>query len=196
MLEYDHHLLLKAIRGCTLCQVDLPLGPRPIVQFSPLSKILIIGQAPGLAVHESGIPWHDPSGDRMREWLGINKDTFFDPEQIALVPMGFCYPGRREKGGDNPPRVECAPTWHEKVLALTHSVELTILTGSYAQQAYMMGVASLTMTGRVKAWRDVAPKLMPLPHPSWRVVGWMKKNRWFEQELLPFLKTTVQTALG
>lgn len=196
MSDHDHYLLLKAIRNCTLCQADLPLGPRPIVQFSPRSKILIIGQAPGSAVHESGIPWDDPSGDRMREWLGIDKTIFYDHEQIALIPMGFCYPGRRDKGGDNPPRVECAPAWHEKVLALMPRVELTILTGSYAQQAYMTGTASPTMTERVKAWRDVAPKLMPLPHPSWRVVGWMKRNTWFEDELLPSLKTAVQKALG
>jgi uracil-DNA glycosylase len=152
---------------------------------------MIIGQAPGTKVHDSGIPWNDKSGDRLREWLGIDADVFYDEARIAIVPMGFCFPGQDSKGGDLPPRPECAPAWHPQLLALLPKVDLTLLVGQYAQARYLGAQRKDTLTDTVKAWRDYGPNYMPLPHPSWRNTGWLKKNPWFEKDLLPVLRKRV-----
>lgn len=185
--------LRREIAGCTLCARHLPAGPRPVVQFSPRSRILIIGQAPGSKVHESGIGWDDDSGDRLRDWLGIGKDIFYDPERVAQMPMGFCYPGKAS-GGDKPPRRECAPQWHDRVLEILPEDRLTLLVGSYAQARYLPATRKLSMTERVRQFDEYAP-YFPLPHPAWRVRMWMKRNRWFETEVLPELKQRVEAAL-
>ena len=182
------------IAACTICAEHLPLGPRPVVQFSRRSRILIIGQAPGTKVHASGVPWDDDSGDRLRGWLGLEKQTFYDPDAVALVPMGFCYPGKA-KGGDAPPRPECAPKWHEAILDLLPPTRLTLLVGAYAQAAYLPATKSLSMTQRVERGAEFAP-LIPLPHPAWRVRMWMAKQPWFEAETLPALRAQVTAALG
>ncbi|MEM6856579.1 MAG: uracil-DNA glycosylase family protein [Pseudomonadota bacterium] len=182
------------ISACTLCAEHLPLGPRPIVQFAPSSKVLIIGQAPGTKVHASGVPWNDESGDRLREWLGIDKPTFYNPEAIALVPMGFCYPGKA-KGGDAPPRFECKPQWHERILDQLPPARLTLLVGAYAHRAYLPYTKSLSMTERVRRGAEFAP-VIPLPHPAWRVRMWMAKNPWFENEILPALRSKLAGALS
>jgi uracil-DNA glycosylase len=181
------------IRGCTICAASLPLGPRPVVQFSRHSCILIIGQAPGSKVHASGVPWDDPSGDRLRQWTGLSTDQFYDPCIVALMPMGFCYPGRRA-GGDMPPRPECQPTWHERMLALLPKSRLTILVGLYAQAAYLPAPGP-SMMENVKGFERFGPDIIPLPHPSWRSVGWSRRNAWFEADVLPALKRRVEAHL-
>ena len=186
--------LLSEIKKCTICQERLELGPNPVIAASESSKIVIIGQAPGKKVHESGIPWNDKSGDRLREWLGVTKEQFYDPDLIALIPMGFCYPGKG-KSGDLPPTAECAPQWHEKLLSKMNAVKLRILIGSYAQTYYLPESKDQTLTDRVKAFRSFLPTFV-LPHPSPRNNIWLKKNEWFEADLLPALKTTVSELLG
>jgi len=181
------------ISACTLCAENLPLGPRPVVQFSARSRILIIGQAPGTKVHASGIPWDDDSGDRLREWLGMDKERFYDPDIIAMMPMGFCYPGKAGSG-DAPPRKECAPAWHQSILTELPADRLTLLVGSYAQAHYLPETRKLSMTERVRMGRDFAP-IIPLPHPSWRVRMWMMKNDWFETETIPHLRNAVSAQL-
>ena len=185
--------LHREIAACTLCAAHLPLGPRPVVQFSPRSRILIIGQAPGTRVHASGIPWDDDSGDRLRGWLGIGRDVFYDPDAIALMPMGFCYPGKA-KGGDQPPRPECAPQWHDRILDLLPPQRLTLLVGAYAQAAYLPHTRRMTMTERVRRWAEFAP-VIPLPHPAWRARLWMAKHPWYEAEVLPELRSKVAARL-
>ena len=185
--------LHREIAACTLCAAHLPLGPRPVVQFSPRSRILIIGQAPGTRVHASGIPWDDDSGDRLRGWLGIGRDVFYDPDAIALMPMGFCYPGKA-KGGDQPPRPECAPRWHNRILDLLPPERLTLLVGAYAQAAYLPHTRRMTMTERVRRWAEFAP-VIPLPHPAWRARLWMAKHPWYEAEVLPELRRKVAERL-
>ncbi|MEE4205231.1 MAG: uracil-DNA glycosylase family protein [Erythrobacter sp.] len=185
--------LHREIAACTLCAEHLPLGPRPVVQFSPTSRILIIGQAPGTKVHASGVPWDDDSGDRLRGWLGMEREAFYDPARVALMPMGFCYPGRR-KGGDAPPRRECAPQWHDRVLALLPDDRLTLLVGTYAQGRYLPETRRLTMTERVRRAGGFG-SLFPLPHPAWRARLWMAKHPWFEAETLPLLRAAVAEAL-
>ena len=183
--------LRKEISVCAICAPYLPLGPRPITQFSTTSRILIIGQAPGTKVHASGVAWQDDSGDRLREWTGLDRDEFYDPAKVALIPMGFCYPGRAA-GGDAPPRPECAPQWHERVLDLLPPDRLTLLVGSYAQHRYLPRDAGRTLADRVRAFERFAPEIFPTPHPSWRSVGWQKRNPWFEAELLPRLRAEVR----
>ncbi len=178
-----------AIKACTICADHLPLGPRPVVQFSPRSRILIIGQAPGTKVHASGVPWDDDSGDRLRDWLGLDKTAFYDPDNIALMPMGFCYPGK-SGSGDAPPRKECAPQWHQAILDQLPKNPLTLLVGAYAQAHYLPEARKLSLTERVKRGSEFAP-LVPLPHPSWRVRMWMGKNPWYESEVLPRLRQLV-----
>lgn len=185
--------LHQEIKACTICAEHLPLGPRPIVQFSPSSRILIIGQAPGTKVHNSAVPWDDDSGDRLREWLKVDKDTFYNPDHIALMPMGFCYPGKKG-GGDAPPRKECAPKWHERILDHLPDDRLILLVGSYAQAQYLPETRKLSLTERVRRGDEFAP-LIPLPHPSWRVRMWMGKNEWFEKETLPALRSAVSQQL-
>lgn len=184
--------LLKDVRACTHCAKHLPLGPRPIVRIAPSATLLIIGQAPGTKVHESGVPWDDKSGDRLREWLAVDKDTFYDENCIAIMPMGFCYPGVQKSGGDAPPRPECAPLWHDDLRAHLPNIKLTLLIGMYAQAYYLGTRRKKTMTDTVKAWPEYQPDgLLPMPHPSWRSTGWLKKNPWFENEVLPVLRKAV-----
>ena len=189
------HDLLKEVRACQICAPDLPLGPRPTVVAKSSAKIMIIGQAPGTKVHETGIPWNDPSGDRLRNWLSVTREIFYDGSKIAIMPMGFCYPGRLERGGDNPPRPECAPAWHEKILAGLPDIELTLLVGMYAQKYYLAEQNKKTLTETVRHWQEFAPAMIPTPHPSWRTTAWLKKNLWFEAELLPVLQQKVRKLL-
>lgn len=180
---------LTEARSCRVCAEHLPLGPRPVVRASTSAPLLIIGQAPGTKVHETGIPWNDPSGDRLRDWLGLDRDAFYDEARIAIMPMGFCYPGVDKNGGDKPPRKECAPLWHDRLLELMPGVELTLLIGMYAQRRYLGRRAGRTMTDTVRGWRDYLPDYLPLPHPSWRNTSWLRKNTWFEAEIVPYLRT-------
>lgn len=191
----DDASLLREVSACTFCAPHLPLGPRPVVQFSATARILIIGQAPGTKVHASGVPWQDDSGDRLREWTGLGPNDFYDPSKVALVPMGFCYPGK-SAGGDAPPRPECAPRWHERILDILPPDRLTLLVGSYAQERYLPKDAGKTLVERVRAFERFAPTVFPTPHPSWRSIGWMKRNPWFEAELLPRMQDAIQDHLG
>ena len=183
------------IEKCQVCAKHLPLGPRPVVRFHPSARLLIIGQAPGTRVHDSGVPWDDASGERLREWLGINPKTFYDPCRVALMPMGFCYPGVAASGGDKPPRPECAPLWHDRIRNLLPEIRLTILVGQYAQQHYLRAAGRMTLTECVRDAASFLPNFLPLPHPSWRSTGWMQKNPWFELTTLPVLRETVTGAL-
>ena len=186
--------LLKEVRACTICEEHLPLGPRPVVQMHPKARILIAGQAPGTKVHQSGVPWDDASGNRLREWLGVTREVFYDPQQMALVPMGFCYPGSG-KSGDLPPRPECAPAWREQLLGRLKKLELTLVLGRYAQ-LYHLNEGKLSLTEVVKAWRTYWPGTVPLPHPSPRNNLWLRRNPWFEEELIPKLRKRVAKVLA
>jgi uracil-DNA glycosylase len=192
---YAMENLLAEIRACQICRDHLPLGTRPIVQFSTKSRILLIGQAPGARVHASGIPWDDTSGDTLRQWLGVDKSHFYNPDLFALMPMGFCYPGSG-KSGDLPPRPECAPTWHERILAQMPDIQLTLLIGQYAQNRYLGNRMQGNLTETVRLWHNFLPSYLPLPHPSPRNRIWLKKNDWFEQEVTPELQIRVKIALG
>jgi uracil-DNA glycosylase len=185
--------LLEEVRSCTICAAELELGPRPIVQLSPQAKILIAGQAPGRRVHESGVAFKDASGDRLRAWMGITPDSFYDPTQVAILPMGFCYPGTGASG-DLPPRQECAPAWRERIMGQLTQVRLTLVIGAYAQQ-FHLPAAPRTVTETVRSWREYGPEVVPLPHPSPRNNVWLKRNGWFEEELVPELRLRVSTAL-
>lgn len=187
--------LLAEIRRCRECEAHLPRGPRPILAASSASRVLIIGQAPGVRVHESGTPWDDPSGKRLRDWMGVADTDFYDARKIALVPMGFCYPGTG-KGGDLPPRPECARLWHERLLAELNRVTLTLLIGRYAHDYVLGGRKKESLTKTVQAWKELRPKLLPLPHPSPRNNRWLKKNPWFEEEVVPYLRRRVKRALS
>jgi len=188
-------VLLAEIRGCTHCASHLPLGPRPILRGSHRSRILIIGQAPGLRVHQSGIAWNDPSGDRLRDWLGVDRTTFDDDANVAVVPMGFCYPGKGASG-DLPPRPECAPLWHPRLLPRLVGVRLTLLVGAYAQERVLGKESKPTLTETVRAFRSYLPAHFPLPHPSPRNAIWQKKNPWFDRTCVPALRACVEEALG
>lgn len=186
--------LLADIRACRLCAAHLPLGPRPVVRASATARLLIVGQAPGARVHASGVPWDDASGRRLREWLGVDADTFYDESRVAIVPMGFCYPGRAGSG-DAPPRPECRATWHGTLLPMLPQVRLTLPIGQYAQ-AYLLGARRRpTLTDTVRAWREYAPDVLPLPHPSPRNVGWFKANPWFGTDVLPALRARVHALM-
>lgn len=185
--------LLKSIKACRVCEEFLPLAPKPILQISSTARLLITGQAPGTIAHETGITFNDKSGDRLRCWLDIDRDTFYDKSKIAIVSMGFCYPGRLERGGDKPPRPECAPLWRDKILALFPNIQLTLLVGSYAQN-YVLGKGSFTT--RVRNFQDYLPEYFPLPHPSWRTLAWAKKNPYFENEILPTLREQIHNLLN
>jgi uracil-DNA glycosylase len=186
--------LEKEIRACTLCTDHLPLGPRPVIQVSTSASILIVGQAPGSRVHETGVPFDDPSGDRLRDWLGIDKDIFYDKSKIALVPMGFCFPGTG-KSGDLPPRPECADTWRVKLLEQLPNIKLTIVVGQYAQAWHLDKANKENLTETVRAWKEYWPRAIPLPHPSPRNNIWLKKNSWFEGNVLPSLKKRIRALL-
>jgi len=181
--------LLEEVRGCTLCAAHLPLGPRPVLQADAAAGILIAGQAPGRKVHDSGRPFDDASGDRLRDWLGVSREQFYDPRLFAILPMGFCFPGTG-KSGDLPPRPECAPAWRARLLAELPGIGLTVLLGRYALSEHL-GDARSSVTDLVKSWREHGPSLIPLPHPSPRNNPWLRKNPWFEEELLPPLRARV-----
>lgn len=184
------------MRACRACEAELPLGPRPVLRASATARIVIVGQAPGTAVHQSGIPWDDPSGERLRGWLALDRDSFYDQRRVAIVPQGFCYPGRLPRGGDRPPRRECAALWHQRLLALLPAVELTLLVGRYAQAYHLGAEARSTVVATVAAWRDYLPRYLPLPHPSWRTIAWVRRNPWFESETLPAARQAVHALLG
>ena len=182
--------LLTEIRACQICAAHLPLGPRPVLQVHSEAPILIVGQAPGRRVHASGVPFQDPSGVRLREWMGVTEEVFYDPRKVGILPMGFCYPGSGPSG-DKPPRPECAPAWRESVLEKLVGVRLTLVLGRYAQ-AYHLGTAKRNVTETVAAWQKHWPERLPLPHPSPRNQGWFKKNVWFEDQVLPVLRERVK----
>ena len=194
--------LLEDISHCRLCrdtparEPALPHEPRPVAVPSATARILIAGQAPGIRVHDSGIPFNDPSGDRLRQWMGIDRDIFYDASRIAILPMGFCFPGYDAKGGDLPPRRECAPQWRERCLALMPQVELILCIGQYAHAWHLGERRKKTLTETVASWRDIlaedaAPTVLALPHPSWRNSGWLKRNPWFDRELVPWMQAAI-----
>lgn len=187
--------MIQQAQSCILCAEFLPQGPRPVFTVHPKAKILIIGQAPGRKVHETGIPWDDASGKRLRNWLGVDDPTFYDAEVFALLPMGFCFPGTG-KSGDLPPRPECAPKWHEVLLRLMPDIRLTLLFGQYAQERYLGAARKKMLTETVLNWQQYVPEYLPLPHPSPRNQIWERKNPWFGAEVLPYLKRAVEEALG
>ena len=193
--------LLALVRSCNHCQDKLPLGPRPVLRAGSGARLLIVGQAPGTRVHASGVPWDDPSGDRLRHWLQLDPDRFYNEDEVAIVPMGFCYPGRG-KSGDLPPAPDCAPLWHSRLLAQLPQIELVLLIGMYAQRYYLAQTPASeqsspgeTLTRRVSRWRDFGPRYFPLPHPSPRNTLWLRRNPWFESEVIPALQTRVRQAL-
>ena len=192
--------LAASVRACRIC-VDEPLkhplphAPRPVIRPSSTARILIASQAPGTKVHLSGVPFTDPSGDRLRQWLGIGPDVFYDDARVAILPMGFCFPGQDAKGGDLPPRPECAPAWRAKLLALMPNIELVLAIGLYAQR-WHLGTDVRDLTSTVAGWRRIwaaprFPRVLPLPHPSWRNTGWLTRNPWFEAEVLPELRNEI-----
>ncbi|MBD0411775.1 uracil-DNA glycosylase family protein [Pseudoalteromonas distincta] len=191
----NSHQLIEQVSKCVICEPHLPLGARPVIQFNPNARILIAGQAPGIKVHETGVPFNDASGNRLREWLGLTRDEFYDANNIAILPMGFCYPGRG-KSGDLPPRKECAPAWREQLLAALPNIELTIVLGKYAQAYHLPETKKMPLTELVKSWREYWPNYLVLPHPSPRNNIWLKKNPWFEQDVLPELGKQVAAILN
>ena len=195
--------LVSQISACRLCRDEpagrpLPHEPRPVLRVSSTARIAICGQAPGTRVHASGIPFTDPSGDRLREWMSVSEEEFYDTERIAIVPMGFCFPGLDSKGGDLPPRKECAPRWRREVFQRLNNIELILLVGLYAQKWHLDGYQRGNLTETVRAWetyKELNPLIIPLPHPSWRNNAWLKKNPWFGAELLPYLKEQIRKLL-
>lgn len=187
--------LLSQALGCTVCSEKLPHAPRPVLSVAPKSRILVIGQAPGAKVHESGKPWDDASGRTLRKWLGVDDETFYDPNRFALLPMGFCYPGKG-LSGDLPPRPECAPLWHARIRETMTEVRLSLLIGRYAQEYYLKDERGLTLTETTRAYRKYLPRYFPLPHPSPRNGFWLRRNAWFEKDALPELRQAVAAALS
>jgi uracil-DNA glycosylase len=185
----------REARACTLCAAELPLGPRPVFRLHPKARLLIVGQAPGTKVHATGLPWNDRSGDRLRDWLQLDREQFYDQRKIAILPMGLCYPGVDAKGGDRPPMAICAPTWHPRLRPLLPEVRLTLLVGLYAQRHYL-GTQRLASLGEtVRNFAAYLPAFLPLPHPSWRNTAWLRRNAWFESDLLPRLREQVAALL-
>ena len=182
--------LLSEVRACRACADFLPFEPRPVLRANSTARLLIVGQAPGTRVHETGIPWNDPSGDRLRQWLDMEKKVFYDESIVAILPMGFCYPGRG-KSGDLPPRPECAQLWREQLLACLPNIELTLLIGQYAQR-YHAPQAGKSVTEVVQRWRELLPAFFPTPHPSPRNQLWLRRNAWFERDAVPVLRQTVK----
>ncbi len=187
--------LLNEIRACRACESHLPLGPRPIVQASSSARLLMVSQAPGLRVHQTGIPWNDASGDRLREWLGLSREAFYDANVIALLPMGFCYPGRAQSG-DAPPRKECFPLWHSRVHSQLTDIRTTLIVGNYAQNEYLKGRQKSNMTKTIRAWSEYLPSYLPLPHPSPRNNIWLHRNPWFLEEAIPEIRRKVAELLA
>ena len=188
--------LLAEIRGCRLCVAELPLGPRPVLIARPTARLLIASQAPGTKVHATGLPFNDRSGDRLRDWLGLDRERFYHHPRIAIVPMGFCYPGRDASGGDKPPRPECAPQWRARVLRQLPDLELVLSIGGYAQRWHLGKRVKPTLWDTVAAWRDYQPAVWPLPHPSWRNTAALVRYPWFEAEVVPALRARVAQLLG
>lgn len=186
--------LLARVRACRACEKELPLGPRPVLRAASTARLLVVGQAPGTKVHATGIPWNDPSGDRLREWLAMEREAFYDESRVAIIPMGFCYPGRG-RGGDLPPRKECAELWLDALLERLPDIRLTLLVGQYAQGHYLGNGRKRTLTETVACWKQYTPRYLPLPHPSPRNRLWLRKNPWFEAEVLPQLRRRVAAAL-
>ncbi len=192
--------LVAEIRACRAC-IETPAGaplphePRPVLQVSTTARLAVFSQAPGIRVHLSGRPFTDPSGDRLRDWLGIGEDVFYDAAQVAIAPIGFCFPGYDAKGGDRPPRKECARRWRARLMAAMPRVRTAVLVGSYAQAWHLGDRADATLTATVARWRDFTPDFFPTPHPSWRNNGWIRKNPWFEADLIPALREAVRMAL-
>ncbi len=186
--------LHNEIAACRVCAAHLLHDPRPVVQFSQTARLAVIGQAPGSKVHASGVPWDDASGKRLCQWTGLSREELHDPAHVAIVPMGFCYPGKAS-GGDLPPRKECAPLWHERIWAELPDIRLTLLVGTYAQAAYLPETKGLTLAERVANFRRFLPRYFPLPHPSWRSTLFMRANPWFEADVLPELRKAVTDAL-
>lgn len=187
-------LLIQEIRQCKVCEPHLEHGVNPVLSFSSKSKIAIIGQAPGSVVHQSRIPWDDKSGERLRSWLDVDENTFYDNDLFAIVPMGFCYPGKG-KSGDLPPRKECAPLWHDQIFDHLHELSLILLIGSYAQEYYLGNSKKKTLTETVKNYKEYLPKYLPIPHPSPRNNIWLRKNHWFEKDLVPILQKRISEYL-
>lgn len=186
--------LLREVRACRVCAAHLPNPPKPILLAAETATLMIVGQAPGRKVHETGIPWNDPSGDRLREWLKLERAQFYDTRRIAIIPAGFCYPGTG-KNGDLPPRPECAPLWHPRLRALLPHIKLTLLVGNYAQAYYLGDRMKSSVTETVRAYQEYLPEFLPLPHPSPRNRGWLKSNPWFERKVIPQLRLLVSSAL-
>jgi len=184
--------LLREVRACRACEANLPFEPRPILRATTTARLLVVGQAPGVLAHESGIPWNDPSGNRLRQWTGIDRATFYDESRVAIIPMGYCYPGRGQSG-DLPPRAECASLWLSQLSQHLPQVQLTLLIGRYAQSHYLRARRKATLTDTVRAWREFRPSYLPLPHPSGRNNIWLRRNPWFEKEVLPALRRTCRT---
>ena len=182
--------LLAAVRSCRACEAHLPLGPRPVLRAGETARILVVGQAPGMRVHRTGVPWDDPSGERLRVWMGVDRDVFYDEARIAIIPMGYCYPGRG-KGGDLPPRRECATLWLGQLLARLPRIELTLLIGQYAQRHFLGSRRKPSLAATVRSWQAYAPHYMPLPHPSPRNQPWFKHHPWFEWQLVPMLRKRI-----
>lgn len=191
----DLDRLLEDIRACRVCAGAMPHEPRPVIRAAPTARVLIVGQAPGTRVHASGKPFTDPSGDRLRDWMGVDEATFYDTSRIAIAPMGFCFPGQDAKGGDLPPRRECAPLWQDRVRAALPDVELTLLVGLYAQRFHLGSRMQQTLTETVRKAEAYGPEFLPLPHPSWRNNVWLRKNPWFEARILPMLRRRMDEIL-
>ncbi len=187
--------LLREVRACRRCAAALPLGPRPVLRGRATARVLIVGQAPGTRVHATGLPWNDPSGDRLRAWLDLDRETFYDESRIAIIPVGLCYPGRNPRGGDLPPRPECAALWLPRLIPHFPRVAMTILAGGYAQRHYLGDRARTSLTETVHAWRDYAPEFIPMPHPSFRNNQWIRQNRWFERDVLPYVRGRLRELL-
>jgi uracil-DNA glycosylase len=196
--DSKHHTLdslLAAVRACRACEAHLPLGPRPVLRAAANARILIVGQAPGARVHSTGVPWDDPSGERLRDWMDVSPDVFYDESQIAIIPMGYCYPGRG-KGGDLPPRPECAQLWLEQLLAKLPMIDLTLLVGQYAQRHFLGKRRKSSLAETTKAWADYYPTYIPLPHPSPRNTPWLQRHSGFEHHLIPELRRRIQALLA
>lgn len=187
--------ILSDIAACRACAPYLPHVPRPVTRVSRETRLLIAGQAPGRLVHETGLPFNDPSGNRLRQWMGIDRETFYGRPEIGVAAMAFCFPGTNPKGGDYPPPPRCAALWRAPLLAELPNVELTLLVGSYAQDWALPGRTSKTMTETIARWREFGPNVLPIPHPSWRNTGWLKRNPWFEEEVTPYLRRRVADIL-
>ena len=187
----DFAAMMAEVRACRVCAAHLPLGPRPVLRGLPSARLLITSQAPGTKVHETGLSFNDRSGERLRQWMGIDRAVFYDERRVAILPMGLCYPGRDRAGGDLPPRRECAPLWHPRLLAHWPAIELTLLVGSYAIRYYLREHARAGMGETVRRFRQFLPRYLPLPHPSWRTTAWEARNPWFAAEVLPELQRRV-----